>query len=135
MAVENVKLSNGVEMPLEGFGVFQISDLAECERVTRAAIQSGYRLIDTAAAYMNEEAVGAAIAASGVAREKIFVTTKLWVQDMSYDGAAAAPLHSYNSCTSARFTTELCIQTSHSKNIPQNTETGSCARQCPEELP
>ena len=90
MAVENVKLSNGVEMPLEGFGVFQIPDLAECERVTRTAIQSGYHLIDTAAVYMNEEAVGAAIAASGVAREKLFVTTKLWVQDMSYDGADAA---------------------------------------------
>lgn len=81
MAVENVSLSNGVTMPLEGFGVFQVPDIDECERVVRTAIQSGYRLINTAAAYMNEEAVGAAIAASGVAREKLFVTTKLWVQD------------------------------------------------------
>lgn len=71
MAVENVKLNNGVMMPLEGFGVFQIPDLAECERVTIEAIRQGYRLIDTAAAYQNEEAVGAAIAKSGVPREEL----------------------------------------------------------------
>lgn len=90
MAVENVKLNNGVMMPLEGFGVFQIPDLAECERVTIEAIRQGYRLIDTAAAYQNEEAVGAAIAKSGVLREELFITTKLWVQDISYEAAGTA---------------------------------------------
>ncbi|MGP1365691.1 MAG: aldo/keto reductase [Schwartzia sp. (in: firmicutes)] len=90
MAVENVKLNNGVMMPLEGFGVFQIPDLAECERVTIEAIRQGYRLIDTAAAYQNEEAVGAAIAKSGVPREELFITTKLWVQDISYEAAGTA---------------------------------------------
>ena len=89
-AVENVKLNNGVMMPLEGFGVFQIPDLAECERVTIEAIRQGYRLIDTAAAYQNEEAVGAAIAKSGVPREELFITTKLWVQDISYEAAGTA---------------------------------------------
>ena len=77
-------------MPLEGFGVFQVPDLAECERVTLAAIRAGYRLIDTAAIYMNEEAVGAAIAKSGVPREELFITTKLWVQDMNYEAAGTA---------------------------------------------
>ena len=90
MTVENVKLDNGVMMPLEGFGVFQIPDLAECERVTIEAIRQGYRLIDTAAAYQNEEAVGAAIAKSGVPREELFITTKLWVQDISYEAAGTA---------------------------------------------
>ena len=90
MAVENVKLNNGVMMPLEGFGVFQIPDLAECERVTIEAIRQGYRLIDTAAAYQNEEAVGAAMAKSGVPREELFITTKLWVQDISYEAAGTA---------------------------------------------
>ena len=90
MAVENVKLNNGVMMPLEGFGVFQIPDLAECERVTIEAIRQGYRLIDTAAAYQNEEAVGAAIAKSGVPREELFITTKLWGQDISYEAAGTA---------------------------------------------
>ena len=90
MAVENVKLNNGVMMPLEGFGVFQIPDLAECERVTIEAIRQGYRLIDTAAAYQNEEAVGAAIAKSDVPREELFITTKLWVQDISYEAAGTA---------------------------------------------
>ena len=90
MAVENVNLNNGVMMPLEGFGVFQIPDLAECERVTIEAIRQGYRLIDTAAVYQNEEAVGAAIAKSGVPREELFITTKLWVQDISYEAAGTA---------------------------------------------
>lgn len=66
-------------MPLEGFGVFQVPDPAACEQAVLDAIQSGYRLIDTAAAYMNEEAVGKAVAKSGVAREELFITTKLWV--------------------------------------------------------
>lgn len=88
--IERVKLNNGVEMPLEGFGVFQVPDPAVCEQAVLDAIAAGYRLIDTAAAYMNEEAVGRAIAKCGVPREELFITTKLWVQDASYEGAKAA---------------------------------------------
>ncbi len=88
--IETVKLNNGVEMPLEGFGVFQVPDPAVCEQAVLDAIECGYRLIDTAAAYMNEEAVGKAIAKCGVPREELFITTKLWVQDASYEGAKAA---------------------------------------------
>ena len=88
--IERVKLNNGVEMPLEGFGVFQVPDPAVCEQAVLDAIESGYRLIDTAAAYMNEEAVGRAIAKCGVPREELFITTKLWVQDASYEGAKQA---------------------------------------------
>lgn len=88
--MENITLNNGVEMPLEGFGVFQIPDLTQCEQVVFDAISSGYRLIDTAAAYMNEAAVGAAIKKSGVKREELFVVSKLWVQDTSYEGAKKA---------------------------------------------
>ncbi|MYU88624.1 aldo/keto reductase [Ligilactobacillus salivarius] len=83
-----VELNNGVKMPQLGFGVFQIPDLKECEQAVLDAIDSGYRLIDTAAAYHNEEAVGAAIKKSGVAREKLFITSKLlWVSDASYERA------------------------------------------------
>ena len=88
--MEFVTLNNGVKMPLEGFGVFQVPDAAECEQAVLDAISSGYRLIDTAAAYMNEEAVGAAIKKCGVPREELFITTKLWVQDASYEMAKAA---------------------------------------------
>ena len=88
--IETVKLNNGVEMPLEGFGVFQVPDPAVCEQAVLDAIATGYRLIDTAAAYMNEEAVGKAVAKCGVPREELFITTKLWVQDASYQGAKAA---------------------------------------------
>lgn len=88
--MEYVKLNNGLEMPMIGFGVFQVPDPAQCESAVRDAIDCGYRLIDTAAAYMNEEAVGRAIAASGVPRDELFVTTKLWVQDASYEGAKEA---------------------------------------------
>lgn len=83
-------LSNGIKMPLEGFGVFQIPDSSECEKVVVDAIDSGYRLIDTAAAYMNEEAVGAAIAKCSVPREELFIVTKLWVQDAGYENAKEA---------------------------------------------
>lgn len=83
-------LRNGIEMPLEGFGVFQVSDFAQCEQAVIDAIASGYRLIDTAAAYMNEEAVGAAIRKSNVPREELFITSKLWVQDATYEGAKQA---------------------------------------------
>ena len=88
--IETVKLNNGVEMPLEGFGVFQVPDPAVCEQAVLDAIDVGYRLIDTAAAYMNEEAVGKAIAKCGVPREELFITTKLWVQDASYEGSKQA---------------------------------------------
>lgn len=88
--MEYVTLNNGVKMPVEGFGVFQVPDPAQCEQAVLDAIASGYRLIDTAAAYMNEEAVGKAIAKSGVAREELFITTKLWVQDAGYEEAKKA---------------------------------------------
>lgn len=88
--IQTVKLNNGIEMPLEGFGVFQVPDPAVCEQAVLDAIATGYRLIDTAAAYMNEEAVGKAIAKCGVPRGELFITTKLWVQDASYEGAKQA---------------------------------------------
>lgn len=83
-------LNNGVQMPLLGFGVFQVTDQAECERSVAEALRAGYRLIDTAAAYGNEEAVGKAIQSSGVPREELFVTTKLWIQDAGYESAQRA---------------------------------------------
>ncbi|HEY5745882.1 MAG TPA: aldo/keto reductase [Chryseolinea sp.] len=83
--METVRLNNGIEMPLLGFGVFQVTDLNECERSVYEAIQAGYRLIDTAASYQNEEAVGKAIKRSGVPREELFITTKLWIQDAGYE--------------------------------------------------
>ncbi|RYE26742.1 MAG: aldo/keto reductase [Sphingobacteriaceae bacterium] len=88
--MQTVKLNNGTEMPILGFGVFQVTDLAECERSVTDAIETGYRLIDTAQSYMNEEAVGKAIKASGVAREELFITTKLWIQSDGYAGAKKA---------------------------------------------
>ena len=88
--MEFVTLNNGVQMPLEGFGVFQVPDPAQCEQAVLDAIATGYRLIDTAAAYMNEQAVGAAVKKCGVPREELFITTKLWVQDASYEGAKKA---------------------------------------------
>ncbi|WP_439694981.1 aldo/keto reductase [Mucilaginibacter sp. AW1-7] len=88
--MQKVKLNNGVEMPILGFGVFQVTDLAECERSVVDAIETGYRLIDTAQSYMNEEAVGKAIKRSGVAREELFITTKLWIQSNGYEGAKKA---------------------------------------------
>ncbi|HHY67062.1 aldo/keto reductase [Kyrpidia sp.] len=83
--MQKVILNNGVEMPILGFGVYQVPDAQECEQCVYEALTTGYRLIDTAAAYQNEEAVGKAIQRSGVPREEIFVTTKLWVQDTGYD--------------------------------------------------
>ncbi|MEK4194583.1 MULTISPECIES: aldo/keto reductase [Paenibacillus] len=83
--MQKVILNNGIEMPILGFGVFQIQDEAECEQAVYDAIMSGYRLIDTAASYLNEEAVGRAIKRSGVPREDLFITTKLWVQDTGYE--------------------------------------------------
>lgn len=83
--MQTVTLNNGIEMPILGFGVFQIADPHECEQSVYDAIMAGYRLIDTAASYLNEEAVGRAIKRSGVAREELFITTKLWVQDTGYE--------------------------------------------------
>jgi diketogulonate reductase-like aldo/keto reductase len=88
--MENVILNNGVEMPIMGFGVYQIADQNECEQSVYDAIMAGYRLIDTAASYLNEEAVGRAIKRSGVAREELFITTKLWVQDTGYENTKKA---------------------------------------------
>ena len=88
--MEYITLNNGIKMPMEGFGVFQVPDAKQCEQAVLDAIQSGYRLIDTAAAYMNEEAVGTATQKSGIKRSDLFITTKLWVQDASYEGAKKA---------------------------------------------
>ncbi|USV55820.1 aldo/keto reductase [Aeromonas encheleia] len=87
--MHTVRLNNGIEMPLLGFGVFQMTDAAECERAVIEAIDSGYRLIDTAASYQNETQVGNGIRQSGIVRRELFVTTKLWLQDASYEGAKA----------------------------------------------
>lgn len=87
-------LNNGIKMPLVGFGVFQITDTVQCERCVLDTPEVGYRLIDTAQAYFNEEAVGSAIAKSGVPREEIFLTTKVWVTDFGYERAKASVLES-----------------------------------------
>lgn len=88
--METVTLSNGVEMPILGFGVYQVPDLAECERVVSEAIQIGYRLIDTAQAYGNEAAVGQAVKKSGLPREEFFITTKVWITNAGYEKAKAS---------------------------------------------
>lgn len=92
--MKHFTLNNGVAMPALGFGVFQMHDPAECERSVTDAISVGYRLIDTAASYLNEESVGRGIKNSGLARKELFITTKLWVQDASYEGAKRAVAHS-----------------------------------------
>ena len=88
--MQKVKLNNGIEMPILGFGVYQIEDQVLCEQCVYDAIEAGYRSIDTAAAYGNEEAVGRAIKRSGVPREDLFITTKLWISDAGYDKAKKA---------------------------------------------
>ncbi|MGA9518278.1 MAG: aldo/keto reductase, partial [Trichococcus sp.] len=88
--MQTVKLNNGVEIPVLGFGTFQITDPVEAEQAVIAAIKAGYRHIDTAQSYMNEEAVGRGIANSGVPREELFVTTKVWVENVSYEGVKAS---------------------------------------------
>lgn len=88
--MKNVKLNNGVEMPILGYGVYQVTDLKECERSVIEAIEAGYRSIDTASAYHNEEAVGKAIKEIGIPREELFITTKLWIQDAGYEKAKKA---------------------------------------------
>ena len=84
--MKNIKLSNGVEVPLVGFGTFQITEALEVEKAVINAIKSGYRHIDTAQSYMNEEAVGKGISKSGVNRSELFITTKIWVENVSYNG-------------------------------------------------
>jgi diketogulonate reductase-like aldo/keto reductase len=88
--MQNVRLNNGVEMPILGFGVFQVKDLEQCERSVLDAIATGYSLIDTAASYENEGAVGKAIKKSGVPRQDLFITTKLWIQSNGYEGTKKA---------------------------------------------
>ena len=88
--MENITLNNGVEMPILGFGVYQMNDASECEKSVLDAIEAGYRLIDTASAYGNEEAVGNAIKKSGVPRKELFITTKLWISDAGYEKAKQA---------------------------------------------
>jgi len=92
--MQSVTLNNGVEMPILGFGVYQVADPALCERAVLDALETGYRLLDTAHSYGNEKAVGDAIRKSGVVREELFVTTKLWVQDAGYEKTLAAFQHS-----------------------------------------
>ncbi|NIG16162.1 aldo/keto reductase [Pantoea sp. Cy-640] len=87
--MQDFTLNDGLSIPLVGFGVFQISDPAECEKAVADAIDVGYRLIDTAASYMNEQQVGTGIVNSGIEREKLYVATKLWVQDVNYKGTKA----------------------------------------------
>ena len=87
--MQTVKLNNSIEMPLLGFGVFQMTDAGECERAVIDAIDTGYRLIDTAASYQNETQVGNALKQTSIARNELFVTTKLWLQDTNYEGAKA----------------------------------------------
>ncbi|AZB29631.1 aldo/keto reductase [Chryseobacterium balustinum] len=88
--MDNITLNNGLQMPILGFGVFQIPDPKECEQAVLDAIETGYRLIDTAASYHNEEAVGNAIRNSEIPREELFITTKLWVQDAGYENTLKA---------------------------------------------
>ena len=87
--MQTVTLNNGITMPLLGFGVYQ-AEPKECEEAVLAALETGYRSIDTAAAYMNEEAVGRAVKKSGIPREELFITTKLWIQDAGYESTKKA---------------------------------------------
>lgn len=88
--MEYVTLNNGVKMPILGFGVYQINDLKECEKIVSEAIKTGYRLIDTAQAYGNEEAVGTAVKNSGLPREDFFIVTKIWISNAGYEKAKAS---------------------------------------------
>lgn len=85
--MKDIILNNGVEMPILGFGVYQVTDAKECEQCVYDALQAGYRSIDTAAVYGNEEAVGRAIKRSGIPRNELFITSKLWIQDAGYENA------------------------------------------------
>ncbi|KPD03768.1 aldo/keto reductase [Moellerella wisconsensis] len=94
--MQTIKLNNGIEMPLLGFGVFQMTQPDECERAVIDALEIGYRLIDTAASYQNETQVGNALKQSGIARKNLFISTKLWLQDASYEGTKAQFKRSLN---------------------------------------
>lgn len=94
--MQTVTLNNGVKMPIIGFGVYQVPDAQECENAVYEALMAGYRLIDTASGYLNEKAVGRAIKRSGVPREELFITTKLWIQDAGYESAKSAFSKSLN---------------------------------------
>lgn len=83
--MQTIRLNNHVEIPQLGFGVFQITDEEECRNSVLTALQTGYRLIDTAACYGNERAVGEAVKESGIAREDVFLTSKVWIQDAGYE--------------------------------------------------
>ncbi len=96
ITIQTVTLNNGVKMPIIGFGVYQVPNAEECENAVYEALMAGYRLIDTAAGYLNEEAVGRAIKRSGVPRKELFITTKLWVQDAGYESAKLAFAKSLN---------------------------------------
>ena len=87
--MDTIRLDNRIDMPLLGFGVFQITDPAQCEQAVIDAIDAGYRLIDTAASYQNETQVGNALRATAINRDELFITTKLWLQDTNYEGAKA----------------------------------------------
>lgn len=93
--MKNVLLNNSVEMPILGFGVYQIPDHDECKQCVLNAIEVGYRSIDTAAAYQNEEAVGEAIQESGIDREEVFLTSKLWIEDVGFEATELNPVHGY----------------------------------------
>ena len=82
--IDMIELNNGIKMPLLGFGVFQITDEIACEESVLCALKTGYRMVDTAACYGNEKAVGAAIKRSGIPREEIFISSKVWIQDAGY---------------------------------------------------
>lgn len=92
--MENIELNNGVKMPMEGLGVFQIDDFVTCKEVVLKALKNGYRMIDTASSYNNEEAVGEAVRESGIARSEIFISTKVWVQDFGYENTKKSVLTS-----------------------------------------
>jgi diketogulonate reductase-like aldo/keto reductase len=94
--MKTVKLNNGVDVPILGFGTFQITDPKECEQAVKDAIQAGYRHIDTAQSYLNEAAVGRGIKASGIKRAELFVTTKIWVENASYEGVMTSFEQSLN---------------------------------------
>lgn len=94
--MQTVKLNNGVEMPILGFGVYQVPDHKECEKTVLEALDTGYRLLDTAQAYFNEEAVGSAIKKSGIARKDIFLVTKIWISNAGYEKAQKSIEESLN---------------------------------------
>ena len=115
--METVKLNNGIEIPILGYGVFQVSP-EECERCVLDAIGAGYRLIDTAQAYYNEEGVGNAVAKCGVSRDELFLTTKVWITNAGEERQPAASTNRSVSC--APITLTCCLSTSRSATIREH---------------